>query len=54
MEIYVKVEKRDGKNTKDEKQEITISIQGKMVVYGEDSLSDFKRELQTLIEKYAI
>lgn len=54
MNIEVNVEKRDGKYAENEKQEITISIGGKMCIYGDDSLEQFKKELATLIEKYAI
>lgn len=52
--IDVKIEKRDGKNTAKEKQEITISLQGCMCVYGSDNLYEFNAKLQALVEEYAI
>ena len=54
MDIEIKEEKRDGRNTKDEKQEITISVSGRLVVYGDENQQNFKHELNVLLDKYAI
>ncbi len=53
-EINTKVIKRDGFNRGDEKQEITIELSGRMVVYGEDSKNEFNRKLEELVNEYAI
>lgn len=54
MEINIEEEKREGKNTKEEQQEITINVTSRLVVYGEENLKDFKHELNVLLDRYAI
>lgn len=53
-DINIHIKKREGKNTKNEKQEITIMISSTLVVYGDDSLNDFEQKLHALIHEYAI
>lgn len=43
-----------GRNTKDEKIEITLELSGRMVVYGKDSKEEFEGKLAELINQYAI
>lgn len=50
----IKIEKREGKNTKDEKQEITVSIHGRIVLYGDEVLKDFESDFAALVNQYAI
>lgn len=53
-EINAKIIKREGFNKGDEKQEITIELSGRLVVYGDDSFKEFERELEDLVNKFAI